>query len=440
MATQFFLQSTVSTTHRGSNSLKLNGAAAGGWVALALATTRGAAALQSTSTATANGPTNGIEILVASQPTEWISPPVSADFTISGTITANIWGRESDMSANVAINVIIDIIRSNTFEADGSNAVVNIVKSTNVTELAISTTTNSVNNFTTGMTSGYTPQTMNRGDRLRIRVFGDDVGTMATGFNFSIGYAGPTGAANGDTFVTLTETLTFETLGTPAGSTLYLRDTASDVVTASVDREAWTTQGSTASVTDVTDTPGGSVYTNPIQVTDTAGGTVVDWFTKRLNAFTLIGLAKANLRLLESSSADSPASFRVEIARVDSDGTNASIWASWCLDPTLCVAATTGEEGELNTSNRAETIWITGDTLAVSDGQRLRIRLYANNRPNVSWVLAAGTVTLGYDDGTGTNGDSFLILPQTVTEFVPVTQTFEDAYYYQQAVQAGSVW
>lgn len=439
MATTLFLQKTLATTHRGFNTPGLTGAARS-WAVLDLLTTRGAGVVQSLNTSTVAGPTLGLEISLSGGSGEWLSPPVSADVTISGTITANIWASENNMSANVAINVIIDIVRANSFDANGSNEIVNIVKSTRTTEVAV--TTNAVNNFTTGMTSGaYTGQTLNRGDRLRIRVFGDDAGTMASGFTFVIGYAGTTGAADGDTFVTFTEDITFETLGTPAGSTIYLRDTASDVSTGSVDREAWTTQGSTASVTDIRSLAAATGWSAPLQMTDTAGGTVVDWFTRGLTAFTLTGLAKANLRLLEDS-VDTAASFRVEIARVDNDGTNATVWSSWCIDPSLCVTATTAEEGELDTTNRAETFWISGDALAISDGQRLRIRLYLNNRPNLQYDAGAHTnaCTLGYDDGTGTAGDSFLVFAQTLTEFVSVAQTFEDAYYYQQAVKHASVW
>ena len=78
---------------------------------------------------------------------------------------------------------MIEIIRANATATRNSNTLLEIVRSTRVTELA---TSRAANNFTTGMTSGgYTGQTLNRGDRLRIRVFGDDAGTMAAGFTFN---------------------------------------------------------------------------------------------------------------------------------------------------------------------------------------------------------------------------------------------------------------
>ena len=155
--------------------------------------------------------------------------------TISGTITGNIWAAENNMSANVAINVIVDMIRANATATRNSNTMVQIAKSTFGTEMAV--TTRAANNFTVTPTSTR----VNRGDRLRVRVFGDDAGTMATGFTFNASYNGTSAAADGDSYVTFTENFTFESA--PAGSVLYLTDTASDVSTATIDREAWTSRG-----------------------------------------------------------------------------------------------------------------------------------------------------------------------------------------------------
>ncbi len=406
MATQLFLDglnNDGADTHRGTNSAKLDGAASG-WQPLRLSTARGSGSTFASNTATVTGPTNGVEIVgTASVPNEWLSPPVSADVTISGTITANIWAHESAMTANVAINVVIDIIRS-----DASNTIVQIVKSTNVVELG---TSSAAVNFTTGMTSGsYTAQTLNRGDRLRIRVFGDDstAATMASGATFTIQWRGSTAGAGGDSYVTFTENFSFESA--PSGTVIYLTDTASPVSTASVDREAWTARGSGV-VNDVTNTAAG--FTSPIQVTDTAGGTVVDWFTKQLQAVTLTGMAVANLRAIESNSAGN-ASLRLEIARVESDGTSPTVWASWCMSTDAVINTV---NGEISTIERAETVNVSGDDLAISDGQRLRIRLYIDDFPIAA--MGAGHTVTTYYSGTsgGASGDSFITFPVTLTEF-----------------------
>lgn len=403
MATQLFLRTTPASTHRGTNTAKLNGTAIG-WEPYALALTRGAAVTGGLTTTTVLGPTNGIEFttVAVGNPSEWLSEPVSADVTISGTITANLWGYENSMNANVAINVIIDIVRS-----DSAGTIVQIVKSTYTTELAV--TTPAVNNFTAGMTSGgYTSQTLNRGDRLRIRVFGDDsaAATMAAGFAYSLRYDGTTAAVEGDSYVTFTENITFESA--PAGTVIYLTDTASDVATASVDREAWTSRGGGV-VNDVTNTAAG--FTSPIQVTDTAGGTVVDWFTKQLQAVTLTGMAQANIRALESAIAAN-ASVVCEIARVESDGTSPTVWASWAI------SANNTRTGELNTSETAETCNVSGDDLSITNGQRLRIRLYIDDMPTTA-MGASQTVTTYYaGTSAAASGDTYITFPVTLTEYV----------------------
>lgn len=396
MATQLFLNTGAVTTHLGTNSPTLVGGTPG-WFSSALALTRGAG---STSAAgnTVTGPTVGIELSSAGLPNQWISDPVSADVTISGAITGNIWASESDMSANVAINFVVDVIRAAALTA-GANNIVQIVKSARVTECAV--TTPAVNNFTATPGAGVL---VNRGDRIRVRIFGDDAGTMATGFTFTVKFSGSTGGADGDTFITFTENFGFESA--PAGTTIYFTDTVSDVSTAAVDLVAWTDRG--AGVTsDVTNTAAG--WTAPIQITDTAGGTVVEWYTKQLQAFTLTGMARANLRFLESN-ALANASAKCEIARVDSDGSNPTVWASWCISHAA--------GSELGTTERAETAWLSGDDLVFTNGQRIRIRVYVDDMS--SFVLVTGhTVTFFYNGTSGgASGDSYVILPQTVTEFV----------------------
>ena len=109
MATQLFLLDTASDAHLGCQSLGLGGAGIN-WMPRALGTARGSGVVASFATPTAAGPTPGQLVAQASAiRSEWISPPVSADVTISGTITANIWAAESSNSANAAINVISSI-------------------------------------------------------------------------------------------------------------------------------------------------------------------------------------------------------------------------------------------------------------------------------------------------------------------------------------------
>jgi hypothetical protein len=404
MATQLFLLNTDADCHLGANNQTFTGAAVA-WEPRALGTARGSGVVASFATQTSTGPTagNGIKLVNTNRFGEWISPPVSADVTISGTITANIWAAESSNSANVAINVAVDVIRANDMSGtESSNLIVRIATSARTTEVAL--TTRAVNNFTATPTSTV----VNRGDRIRVRVFGDDAGTMATGFTFNIGYGGTTAAADGDTYVSFTETFSFESA--PAGSQIFLTDTASDVATASVDREAWTSRGAGVQ-TDVTNTTTG--WTVPLQVTDTAGGTVVDWFTKQLTAFTLGGKAVANIRA--SCSAATTASLRLEIARVASDGTSPTIWSS------VCIATSSLDFGALTTSEVARTANLSGDDLAISDGQRLRFRIYLEDLS--AGIMAPSQTVTTYYAGTSAaaSGDTYITLPQSVTEFVSST-------------------
>ena len=389
MTTTIYFRSTTSSTHRSSNSASLSGGTLG-WFTNALSSTAGAS-LSTHSGSTVTGPTAGIEVGTA----EWLSEPLAADTTISGSITANLWSEESNMSANVAINFVIDKVAA----ADGT--ITNIVTSARTTELAVGPT-RAVNNFAATPGAGVT---LNRGDRIRARVFGDDAGTMATGFTFSFGFNGNSAGADGDSFLTFTETFSFDTAA-PSGTVVYLTDTASDVSTASVDREAWTSRGAGVQ-TDVTNTAAG--WTAGIQVTDTAGGTVVDWFTRQLTATTLSGPAVMNVRAQESS-LSANASLRVQIARVASDGTSPTIWGSWCIP------ATSGA-GEITTSEASYSATISGDDLAISDGQRLRIRIYVDDLANGALVTGF-TVTTYYAGTTGgASGDTFVTFSQTLTEF-----------------------
>ena len=57
--------------------------------------------------------TNGIEYVpggISGPPAEWITMPLDADVTISGTITLNLWAKETATQANAAINAVIDKI------------------------------------------------------------------------------------------------------------------------------------------------------------------------------------------------------------------------------------------------------------------------------------------------------------------------------------------
>lgn len=181
---------------------------------LTLATTRGDAGVTSSTVNTAQL-FGGYRSVTApsGRKTVWISEPLDADVTISGTITFNAWGLESSMSANFGLACRVHRL-------DNLGVLVSqIIDSPRNVELGTSA---AVQNWTGSPTS----TAMQKGDRLMVVYCFDEVGTGASGFTATFNYDGPTAAANGDTYITFTETFGFLT-ATPAGTKVYFRSTAS---------------------------------------------------------------------------------------------------------------------------------------------------------------------------------------------------------------------
>ncbi len=402
MATKMYTRGrTGASTHRGTNTANAAGVNKG-WYASLLSTTAGASLLAA-STPSTTGPTNGVEQETTSIPYEYLSDPLSADFTISGTITFNVWAAEGTMTDNAGAQCIVEKVSA----VDGS--ITTVVNSERAVEAAI--TTRAVNNWTATPTS----TAFNRGDRIRTRWLANDAGGTMNAGSLSIGTDGPTGAADGDSWVQFTENLTFETIGVAAGTQLFLTTTSAGINPgAATELEAWTSRGS-GSTNSVTNTAAG--WTAGIQITDTAGGTALEWYSKQLNAFTLGGLASCNIRGLESS-ASANASLACEIAICNSDGSGATVWGVGRIVPIGSPA-----RSELGTSDAANTVYVAGDDVSVTNGQRLRIRLYIDDTNDI--VLATGfTSTISYaGTSAAAAGDSYIILPQSITEFSPASDT-----------------
>jgi hypothetical protein len=199
-------------------------------------------------------------------------------------------------------------------------------------------------------------------------------------------------------------------------STYYLTDTAETINPGSAtEKKALTTRGG-GSVNAVTNTAAGP--TAGIQVTASAGGSAVEWYTPPLNAVTLGGKAKLNIRALESSAAAN-ASLKAEIAVTATDGTGATVWGVADVE----AITTSGSVGELPVADAARVAWVSGDDTALTAGQRLRFRLYVDDSGNAALVTGS-TVTVSYNGATASAaGDSYVILPVAVTEQAGVTIT-----------------
>jgi len=412
MATRFQLVVDNPTTHRADNTARLDGAA-GSWVPLTLKLTTPNSSTLTSNISTINGPSNGQEVNAGGGDLEWISEPVSADVTISGTITFNLWGDETSMSANVAINAVVDVIRATDF------SIVQIVKTARTVELG---TTMAVNNFTATPTSTV----VNKGDRIRVRVFADDSAsaTMLSGFSWHFGYNGAAGTR--DSYVEFTET--FGVASAPSGSVFYLKSTNSDVSTASVDKLADMVNATMGGSGYVTNHAGG--WMAPQQITDTSGGTVMDWFTNPLNSFTLGGMAKAVLSF--SSAIARTSSAAIQIARVNNDGSSPSVWGIAFTDISTSTDGI-GSIGGLDDVVDSDNYWIGGDDLVISNGQRLRFRLFLDDRCNSAQIAAVGRTSKL--DGSSVQS---ITLPQTVTEQAVAAERAKQQVVNQAVMRAAT--
>lgn len=407
MSTKLFFVNNASgipVYHSGHNNPNMSGVGVG-WGIFLIRTLPGAS-LATGSTISVAGPTVGLDLQVSSQYSEWISLPIDQDITISGTITLNVWAAENNNSANACVNGIVQRL-------DSTGAIVSTIgQSANTTELNLSTRTANV------LTITPTSTNMKKGDRFRIRLYFDDAasGNMGPGVALTFGFNGPTTGADGDTYIIFTENFGF--LQEPGGSNLHLTSAPGPDVGSADEREMWTTRGG-AATTAVVNTVSG--WTNPVQWTSTAGGPFIEWYSKPLSAFTLSGTVRLNLRLHESNT-NANAGARAELAVCNEDGSGAVVWGAINLVDAVGLGGTaasgTSPTGELTAVQIAVRSWISGPDLAITNGQRLRLRCYINDIATTQ-IAAGFTATLTYNGPTANaSGDSRIQLPQTVTEYV----------------------
>ena len=133
----------------------------------------------------------------------FISNPLDA-VTISGAITINLRGRETNAMANASMTARVDRI-SNT-----GTFISTIGAYLTDTNAEMSTVDAAIN-----WNPAVTSRTLVAGDRIALLVDIDDGAgvTMASGWSTAFTYDGPTGGAAGDSFVTFTETITEQGAG-----------------------------------------------------------------------------------------------------------------------------------------------------------------------------------------------------------------------------------
>lgn len=191
MATKLFLRNTKNHDTNVAGRFDLSTTAGAGLVTGVTNTTAGGTDIQWTDT-------GGGQIL------EWMSPPLSAGFTLAttDTITFNLWGLESSMNANAGVRV--RLYRWNRFSGPFGAPMAGAPWDKG-TELG---TTAAVQNYTGTVTSNVV---FNIDDRIVLRVFVTNIGTMGGGFTCTLDYNAGTGGADGDSWIQLTNTVSFLT-------------------------------------------------------------------------------------------------------------------------------------------------------------------------------------------------------------------------------------
>ena len=405
-AVLYFRATEPPDIHRGTNTNNLRGSAVG-WTPKALHTAKGAAA-NSLTGSTVTGPTAGVEV-IDTTPGEWISPPLAADVTISSSITFNLWGFESSMSANVALNAKLERL-------DKTGAIVSTIAQTARTTEAGTSSADEQSTVTPTSTN------MLKGERFRCTVYADDAGTMATGFTFTFRAGAAGSGVDGDSNVAFVDTPTFAST-TPAGTQLFLTDTAGPSVGADIEKEMWTSRGGSAVVINTSVTSNG--WTAPVQLK--SGGTAIEWYSKPLQAFTLAGLVRVNVRAKENGASTNGA-IRVELAVCNGDGSGATVWGAADLIDSASIGlgggAGTDALGEVTASDATVRGWLAGQDVSVTDGQRLRLRCFYDDSAGLAIVSNGGLNTVGISyngPSASASGDSWIQLTQSVAEYVAGT-------------------
>ena len=340
-----------------------------------------------------------------------VSPPLTAGVTISSTVTLNVRGAENSMSANIGARV--EVYRVNA--ATGTLSAQLLTTPNFGTEFG---TSESANNWTSAITS----TAFNRGDRILVAFgFTDTGGTQASGFTGTLWEDGAAGAT-GDSWISFTETLTFETPGSaPAGTTVYLTNTASDISTADNDLTADFSRGSGS--TTATRNPGaGPVSATQFQTT----GTNVRWYTGQLSAVTLTGRVEAHL--WSTAGANLSALYAIKVFKRDTGGTETDIAYG------VCAQVHSGAAYIGNVGADAVIYAAISDSVSLADGDRLGFIVYTDDYYSGNHTNSSDTLSYSGTSG-GAAGDTYVIFNQTLSAFTPASYIPRPRVYPQLLAQ-----
>jgi hypothetical protein len=340
---------------------------------------------------------------------EFVTQPVATAFTLSGPIRFNFSSAQTGPAGVLNAGFVARVYKLST---DGNLS------------LVMSDATSGEIIGGPGITSwSGTPSSTSfaKGDRIALFLGIDDSGgTMSDGSEYGPGQQsvyiytdGEVAGDVGDSWMQLTENATFDEAINFSGTTLYLGAASSDVSAGSAvdEREMWRTQGN-APLEAMTDTVAGPIAAASRSWTVTPGGNAIEWYSRRLNAFTLSGqvlVAIWGSATWDSQGYYSGAAMTAEVSIVEADGSNPRVWGRQLL-------------GGLGAGSRP----LMGGTLSgpdtsITGGQRLRLRIYLDDN-YAAWpfpVRPGATASVHYngmnnDYSTGDN--SYIRLSQSVTE------------------------
>lgn len=170
----------------------------GGAGQLALSTKRGGASTNAVTTTTAGGTNIVVTTSGGGQALTWFSEPMPEGFTLTGTCTVNIRGREAANTVNAGRGILIE--RTNSAGVVQANIVADTTVPATIAEY---TTTDAAN---AAFAPTVTSNTFAVGDRIKVTLKVRNVGTMAANASgVTNTYNGPTSGAAGDTFITFSQ-------------------------------------------------------------------------------------------------------------------------------------------------------------------------------------------------------------------------------------------
>jgi len=392
MATSIWLDQYPLSRSLGNGHVLKSTGAAGTWDGplACLSAVPTATSFASLAVTTVAGP-KSLEFLYSANAAQFLSHPLAEDVTISGTITFNFHGSESNALANCRFGCAI-------YKVSGKDQTQTLICDA-TDDVEISTTAKALHTWTVTPTS----TAMKVGDYFRFVPYITDFGTMATGHTVTLNYAGRA-VSEEDTFVTFAETFTTQDV---FNATYVLRalGTDSDVVTADHDSVLWT-DTSTLNLRTLTSTVAGYT-TSGSQLVHETSVLPVSWWTPQLNGIVLNKKMVLDSSIIETNDLAN-ATIKAELAITNGDGSSPVVWATG----SCTLEATTGFT--------AVAAFLSGESVTITPGQRLRLRLFLSDAEGASGPMASGYQMRQHYSGSDAGSYvTTIMMDQLLSVYVP---------------------